>query len=127
MALLLAACGGGTDSKTSAGSGDQLKGPNADQVASQFARVAGTSLEKIGAETPDWTLLHLPQGADRYEQYGVFSLYVVKTERGRKILLSPSGKPLPEGRQRLLEPVVVRQLLGHPAVRRQRDPHLAGG
>jgi hypothetical protein len=24
----------------------------------------------------------------------VFSLYVVKTERGRKILLSPNGKPL---------------------------------
>jgi hypothetical protein len=94
MALLLAACGGGTDSKTSAGSGDQLKGPSADQVASQFARVAGTELEKVGAETPDWTLLHLPQGTDRYEQYGVFSLYVVKTERGRKILLSPSGKPL---------------------------------
>jgi hypothetical protein len=121
MALLLAACGGGTDSKTSAGPGDQLKGPSADQVAAQFARVAGTSLEKIGAETPDWTLLHLPQGADRYEQYGVFSLYVVKTERGRKILLSPSGKPLQK------DPGVVRQLLGHPAVRRQRDPHLAGG
>jgi hypothetical protein len=94
MALLLAACGGGTDSKTSAGSGDQLKGPSADQVASQFGRVSGATLEKVGGETPDWTLLHLPQGTDRYEQYGVFSLYVVKTERGRKILLSPNGKPL---------------------------------
>jgi hypothetical protein len=94
MALLLAACGGGTDSKTSVGSGGQLKGPNADQVASQFGRVAGTPLEKVGADTPDWTLLHLPKGTDRYEQYGVFSLYVVKTERGRKILLSPNGKPL---------------------------------
>jgi hypothetical protein len=94
MALLLAACGGGTDSKTSARSGDQLKGPSADQVASQFARVSGATLEKVGGETPDWTLLHLPQGADRYEQYGIFSLYVVKTERGRKILLSPNGKAL---------------------------------
>jgi Domain of unknown function (DUF4352) len=94
MALLLAACGGGTDSKTSSGSGDKLKGPSADQVASQFGRVAGTSLEKLGAETPDWTLLHLPKNTDRYEQYGVFSLYVVKTERGRKILMSPNGKPL---------------------------------
>jgi hypothetical protein len=94
MALLLAACGGGTDSKTSAGSGDQLKGPSADQVAAHFGRVSGATLEKVGAETPDWTLLHLPGGTDRYEQYGVFSLYVVKTERGRKILLSPNGKPL---------------------------------
>ena len=94
MALLLAACGGGTDSKTGAGSGDELKGPSADRVAAQFGRVAGTSLEKVGAETPDWTLLHLPKGTDRYDQYGVFSLYVVKTERGRKVLLSPNGKAL---------------------------------
>ncbi len=92
MALLLAACGGGTDSKNS--SGDQLKGPSADKVASQFGRVAGTALVKEGQDTPDWTLLSLPKGTDRYEQYGVFSLYVVKTERGRSILLSRDGKPL---------------------------------
>jgi hypothetical protein len=92
MALLLAACGGGTDSKTGGGA-DQLKGPNADQVASQFGRVSGAALVKEGGDTPDWTLLSLPKGADRYEQYGVFSLYVVKTDRGRKILLSDQGKP----------------------------------
>ena len=93
-ALLLAGCGGGTDSKTSSGSGDQLKGPSADQVAAQFGRVSGAALVKEGADTPDWTLLSLPKGTDRYEQYGVFSLYVVKTERGRQILLSDNGKPL---------------------------------
>jgi Domain of unknown function (DUF4352) len=92
MALLLAACGGGTDSKTSAG--DPLQGPSADQLASQFGRVAGTALVKEGQDTPDWTLLSLPKGTDRYEQYGVFSLYVVKTDRGRKILLSNNGKPV---------------------------------
>jgi hypothetical protein len=92
MALLLVACGGGTDSKTS--SGDQLKGPSADKVAAQFGRVSGAPLVKEGGETSDWTLLSMPRGTDRYEQYGVFSLYVVKTERGRSILLSRNGKPL---------------------------------
>jgi Domain of unknown function (DUF4352) len=92
MALLLAACGGGTDSKTN-GATAQLKGPSADKIASQFGRVSGAALVKEGGETPDWTLLSLPKGTDRYEQYGVFSLYVVKTERGRKILLSDNGKP----------------------------------
>jgi hypothetical protein len=95
LSLTLAACGGGTDSKTTtSGSGDQLKGPDADQVASAFGRVSGAALDKAAGETPDWTLLSLPKGTDRYDQYGVFSLYVVKTERGRKLLLSNSGKPL---------------------------------
>jgi len=65
-------------------------------VASQFGRVSGATLEKVGGETPDWTLLHLPQGTDRYEQYGVFSVYVVKTDHGRTTLLTDRhGKPLP--------------------------------
>src|SRR5215208_3248463 len=95
MALLLAACGGGTGSKDNGGSAaDRLKGPSADQVASQFGRVSGAALVKEGSEMPDWTLLSLPKEADRYDQYGVFSIYVVKTQRGRKILLSDNGKPL---------------------------------
>src|SRR5262249_27508369 len=55
---------------------------------------AGAALVREGADTPDWTLLSLPKGTDRYDQYGVFSVYVVKTERGRDILLSSHGKPM---------------------------------
>jgi len=92
LMLLAAGCGGG-------GGGDGLDGPSAQKVADGFAKAAGTRLV-TSSETPDWTLLRLPEGQGAYEQYGVFSLYVVKTKRGRDLLLRDpeTRKPIePEG------------------------------
>ena len=92
LVLLAAGCGGG-------GGGDDLEGPSAQKVADGFAKASGTRLV-TSSETPDWTLLRFPDGRDAYEQYGVFSLYVVKTKRGRDILLQDpeTRKPIePEG------------------------------
>jgi hypothetical protein len=90
IALALAGCGGKGDD----GNAVQLKGPSADKVAAGFGKASGAPLVREGADTPDWTLLSLPKGTDRYDQYGVFSVYVVKTKHGRDILLSNHGKPL---------------------------------
>jgi hypothetical protein len=86
VVLLLTACGG-------SGGNGAVAGPKPGDVASRFHALTGATLHPAGQDTQDWTLF---DSTDRYEQYGVFSVYVVKTDRGRKVLLSDkNGKPLP--------------------------------
>jgi hypothetical protein len=91
MALLVVAvsgCGGGKDKSGT------IAGPQAGQVAARFRTLTGATLKPEGQNTPDWAVYENTE--DRFDQYGVFSMYVVKTQRGRKILLSDQkGKPLP--------------------------------
>jgi hypothetical protein len=91
MVLLMVAvsgCGGGNDSSGT------IEGPQAGQVAARFRTLTGATLKPEGQNTPDWSVFSDTE--DRFDQYGVFSMYVVKTDRGRKVLLSDQkGKPLP--------------------------------
>jgi hypothetical protein len=87
LMVALSGCGSGKDSGT-------IEGPQGRQVVTRFHTLTGATLKPAGQDTPDWSLYQ--NTSDRFDQYGVFSMYVVKTERGRKILLSDrKGKPLP--------------------------------
>src|SRR3954451_8378784 len=79
MILIAAGCGGPSPD-------DELSGPSAATIRDNWNKVTGDSLA-TDAPTKDWTLLKLPEGDDRYETFGVFSLYVAKTRRGRDTLL----------------------------------------
>src|SRR3954453_12645640 len=86
-AMLLTAVGCGGPSPD-----DKLSGPSAATIRDNWNKVTGDSLA-TDSPTKDWTLLKLPEGDDRYETYGVFSLYVAKTRRGRDTLLQdPASK-----------------------------------
>jgi hypothetical protein len=88
LVVAVSGCGGGN------GNSGTIDGPQAGQVAARFHTLTGAALKPAGQDTPDWSLYENTE--DRFDQYGVFSMYVVKTERGRKTLLSDQkGRPLP--------------------------------
>jgi hypothetical protein len=88
LMVAVSGCGGGNDDSGT------IEGPPAGQVAARFRTLTGATLKPEGQNTPDWSVFSDTE--DRFDQYGVFSMYVVKTDRGRKVLLSDQkGKPLP--------------------------------
>lgn len=80
LVVVLAGCGGGGDD-------GKLEGKTPEQVTTGWAKVTGDRLVPSGVPTDDWSVLRLPESTDRFGQLGVFSIYVLKTEQGRKVLL----------------------------------------
>jgi hypothetical protein len=84
LASTLAACGSDGGSSISSA-----------KLAAGWKKATGDRLE-TRERSPDGALLDLPQSTDRYETYGVFSIYVTKTDDGKQRLLqTPSGKDIP--------------------------------
>ena len=89
LALLLPACEKGKPT-------DKLEGPSAAKIADNWSKVTGETLVRE-TDLRDFAMLQLPEGGDRYETYGIFSISVAKTRRGRTILLQdPATEKIPK-------------------------------
>jgi hypothetical protein len=85
IAALLSGCGGSGNAA--------LPGPTPEQLVSRFHARTGATLTLVDRHDPQWAVLVAPAS---FEQYGQFSIYVVKTATARRRLLTDSlGKPWP--------------------------------
>lgn len=85
----LAACGGSDDK----GGQAKVDGVSAAKVASGFKTATGAELVRdAGDPKLGFEVLDLPSSNDRYDQFGAFTVYVIRTEEGmRRLTTSPSG------------------------------------